>query len=325
MTGSVLVTGSNPLSPAYPLAALEASNYYPASLVMWIKKPVVDIGLTGQTGAVFSVSSTVYGESQEIQWYRNTGAFETFRAWSRAATSGAGAHVPSNHPDNVWFPVVANFFNSSSRFVYQGALDSIENTQTRSPGPCDRIFLGASSTVGNLHAAHLAIFNGTLTANQITAVRNGSNMYEVEAVSGGTATLVRYYPGDTFDVEGDLFLKEVIATEHLPITNGSASADEPAVNPLTVKRIVASLKELDGITPLPTLLTGVRWAWFDDEPGSAQSVPVDYGTDLTIDSGELEIVLPNTTLAFLSYGYLVLEHVASGRRQAYRLQVTEGA
>jgi hypothetical protein len=92
------------------------------------------------------------------------------------------------------------------------------------------------------------------------------------------------------------------------------------------KLISASLKELDGITNLPESLTGVRWAWFDTEPGTGQSTPIDYGTNLLIEnSGQLEIVLPNTTLTSGQYGYLVLEHVASGRRQAYRLQVIENA
>ena len=90
-------------------------------------------------------------------------------------------------------------------------------------------------------------------------------------------------------------------------------------------RVLATLKELDGITGLPSTLENVRWAWFDTVPGAAQSVPVDYGTTLGIFSGVLEIPLPNTTLTAGQYGYLVLEHQASGRRQAYRLQVTENA
>jgi hypothetical protein len=82
-----------------------------------------------------------------------------------------------------------------------------------------------------------------------------------------------------------------------------------------------TLTELDGITPLPSPLSSCRWAWYDANPGLG-GAPVTYGTALTITNGVLNLTLTGSTLTNGQFGYLLLEHVASGRRQAYYLQVT---
>ena len=150
--------------------------------------------------------------------------------------------------------------------------------------------------------------------------------YIVSNIVTTSAALVFLAQAGTHDAHPVVLDNWMISTDYNePLQDNLTKSSYTLYGSSPIVSVSASLKELDGVTNLPTDLSGVRWAWFDTVPGVGQSVPIDYGTALSIQAGSLDLDLPNSTLTNGQYGFLVLEHVASGRRQAYRLQVSDSA
>jgi hypothetical protein len=220
-----------------------ADGYTPSTLVAWTKRPQANttnlvMGLLAlrNAGADYIHLGIQSRSTDTDRWRSDLRASGTTRAAGGAA-----------HSDAAWDWGILSLVSPTSRVLYSsGNTAGVSTTTESSPASLNEILVGLSGTGTNYDAlaTQFMLFTGTLTADQRTAVANGANGFEVEAVAGGTAVLVGYWPGIVITGGGNNYLRDVVGDNHILLTSAAVWSEESppvttvVVDPADLLRVV---------------------------------------------------------------------------------------
>ena len=220
MSGSIDFSGNNTaiasVTPAtFPVPS--SNGFTPITMVGWVKRAQQSVA-RGTMG-VFTIEESANNYIAACVEGRDA-LSDRFRTSARAAGGSLLTGNGAFHTDNTWDYFIHDCASITARVMYSSG-GSGSNVTSCSPTGINQIAFGKAAAYTNGYdalASQFMLFTGTLTEAQRTAVANKQNAYEIEAVSGGTAVLVGYWPGDV----ADGYLQDVVGGNHALLANDAA-------------------------------------------------------------------------------------------------------